>query len=414
MRRNRSRSYRPYRSSQSSHRRRRTRGRVTILALGLGIAVVPLPANGTQPAALPNTTIPNTATPNNALLPGLDLDLGALQLSTTTDTLPADEAASYETIAGDPVQRVYAVRNRGLLALRDVSVSDPDANGAAMRCGPHGTPTLATLPPLSSSSCTVAFAAMQGKHHSTVTATGTVTLLDVMLSDADRVDYTAVVPALSASLSLGSGQSSPALPVGSPVPATVTVLNAGSVPLSEVSAQDPPPLSDFSCGDGGAIVERLDAGESVACNATLTPAPGVHVSRVTITGNWVWDRPLTAQGPQPSRVLRVQTVAEASYTGVPVPSTPPAPTPVVTPSIPPPTSAAARSTPAAVLPPAPSPRLSPSPAPTPTPTPTKALLQPVSAFQRSRGISLPLKVLVIVIIPAVAAATGARRIASRR
>lgn len=392
------------------------RGGVTILVLGLGIAVVPTstPASAAQPTvALPYLALPNTVLANNVLLPSLDLDLDALRLSTVTDTLPADMAASYETIAGDPVQRVYTVRNNGLLALRNVSVTDPDAADTAMNCGPDGTPTIATLPPLSSSSCTATFAAVQGKHHTTISASGTVALLNVALSDAARVDYTAVLPALNASLSLGSGQPGVALPAGSPASATVTVLNTGSVALSQVTEQNALPLTNFSCGGSDEpVLQQLNSGESVACSGAFTPAPGAHVISVTVIGSWLWHRPLTAQGPQPSRVLRVQTVTEAPYTGVPAPATPPTPTPV-TPSGAAPTPAPAHSVPAVVIP-TPSSQLLLVPTPAPVPTSARALLQPVSQFKASRGLSLPLKVLVIIIIPAVAAATGARRIASRR
>src|ERR1700719_4309934 len=68
----------------------------------------------------------------------LDLDLEALHVSAFTDTLPDETAADFQARAGDPVRRVYLVRNDGLLPLVDVSVHDPDAAGAALSCGPDG------------------------------------------------------------------------------------------------------------------------------------------------------------------------------------------------------------------------------------------------------------------------------------
>ncbi len=377
----------------------------TLLTLALGTAAAPASASAARQAVQPNEA--------GGPILGVGLDLGALYVSTTTDTLPGEQAAHYQIIAGDPVRRVYVLRNDGLLTLKNVIVHDPDVSSGAMQCGPAGGPSVAALPPHSSASCSATFTAVPGEHDTTVTASGTVFLLNIIrLSGKSKADYTAVVPALQASLSLGGGPSGASLPAGTAVSATVTVRNAGSVQLTQIAPTDPQPLTDFSCGDDGATVARLAAGESAACSGALTPEPGPHVSSLTIVGNWLWKWPLTAQGPQPRRTLKVRTVANAAYTGLPVSSPTPRPTPVASP----PSTAPAPTTPPSEQP-APVivvPSRSPHSTPTPAAAPSSAVLQTVSQFQASRGLPLPLKVLVVIVIPAVAAAAGARRIAAGR
>ena len=386
-----------------------------VLGLGLGIAAIPTPASASANAPKPP-----------------DPDDDALLLSTTTDTLPEDAATHFETIAGDAVHRVYYVHNRGLLPLDNITVSDPDASGATIHCGLTGASTIPTLLPLAWTTCSATFTATPGEHHTTATASGTVFLFNATVTGEDDTGYTAVVPALSASLSLGpipgagpapgnSGglQPNTNLPIGSPIPATVTISNTGSVALTEVTPAPQSPLSISGCAPGDPVVHNLDAGKSADCTGVLIPAPGPNVSSVTITGIWQWDHPITEQGPQQPEQLTIQTVAEAPYVGVPVNNPPPPPSPSPSSPAPPPPTPAPPS-PAVVIPqppqPSQSPSLSPSsPAPTPTPTQVAAMLQqPVSQFQASRQLPLPLKVLVIIIIPAVAAAAGARRIASSR
>lgn len=388
-----------------------------LLALGIGIAAVPTPASATAPPVRPGELVNKNP----------DFDPDALRLSTTTDTLPAGAATQYQARVGDPVQRVYVVHNNGLLPLENVTVSDPGADGAAIRCGPGGTPTIATLLPLSWISCEATFTAMPGQHDTTATASGTLFLLGVTLSDQAAAGYTAVAPALSATLSLNGGKPATNLPAGSPVAAVVTVLNSGSATLTNVGPLAPqPPLSILGCNGAGSMIGSLGAGQSAFCTGALIPAPGANVADVTITGTWQWNQPITAQGPQSPRTIKLQTVAAAPYTGIPVTSpTPPPPpptpgapasTPTPPPPTPTPTPSATPTNPAAVFPPL-FPPPTPSPTlhtPTPFPAPLGAAVQAVSQFKASRGLSLPLRVLVIIIIPVVAAAAGARRMASRR
>lgn len=395
-----------------------------VLGLGLAIAAVPLPASATVATSAPA----KPADPNQHP----DFDHDALGLITTTDTLPEDQAAHFQAIAGDPVNRVYYLHNRGLLPLENVTVSDPGNNGAAIHCAPTGTATVPTLLPLAFVTCTSTFTATAGEKHTTATASGIVFLFGVTLTGEDQTGYTAVVPALSASLSLNGGQPTTHLPVGTPVSAVITMVNPGSVPLQQVGPLPPqPPLSIIGCGgdadNHGATVDKLNPGQSAFCTGALIPQPGAHESSVTVAGTWRWDHPITAQGPQSPKVLSIQTVASAQYTGVAVPTppppTPPPPTPPPPHPGPPPTPAPPGSTPALLIPPQ-SPLPSPSPSPTPsphrpTPVPTSSqidavLQQAVSQFQAQRQLPLPLKVLVIIIVPAVAAAAGARRIASSR
>ncbi|MGH6657222.1 MAG: hypothetical protein ACRDVE_18720, partial [Actinocrinis sp.] len=315
---------------------------------------------------------------------------------------------------------VYIVRNDGLLPLTHIALLDPDVPGSSMHCDDDERPgNLDDLGPLSWESCTVTFTARPGTHQESVTATATAPLLQRTLSTSAPSGYTAVRPDLSASLTLGNGLTAGGdLRIGKPAGARITVTDSGDVRLEHITPTAAPPLAAVSCADsgGGPAVAALEPGRSAACDARFTPAPGPRSTAVTVTGTWYWSKPITTQGPQSPRRVTVQATAGASYVGV-LPPSPPPPKPSPSPSPTPPAPAPVKRTPppapAIVPPPAPpSPTPArPSPPPSPAPSPTHAVLQAAQQFQPTRGLSIPLKVLAIVIIPAVAAA---RRVISRR
>jgi hypothetical protein len=368
---------------------RRSALRLSILLL-LGLACALAPAAAAEGTAQSGYVDP-------------DLDLDALHVSTFTDTLPGQVAADFQARTGDPVRRFYVLRNDGLLPLVDVSVHDPDAAGATLSCGPDGTPGISALAPLSWASCSTGFAAVTGEHQTTVTAAATSPTFNRSLSATAVAGYTALEPGLQVSVSFEGGDNS--LPANADVPATVTIADTGSVDLHNLAAVGPQPLSGLDCGFGGAVPADLDEGESALCTATLTTTPGTHSGSLTIAGTWTWARPITAQGPQYRRVLTIQAIADTSYTGVLLPTTPP-PQPRVAPP-PPPSPALIRTGPAAIPPapfPTPTPPSSPSrsPAPSPTRTPSHAVLVGNPQYPVSHGLSLPLKVLAIIVVPAIA------------
>jgi hypothetical protein len=171
--------------------------------------------------------------------------------------------------------------------------------------------------------------------------------------------------------------------------------------LRRLTMEDTQPLSGISCGSHGfhgsqsALPTELDPGESVRCSATLATSPGTHSGSLTVAAWWFWASPITVQGPQFPRWLTIRAVADTSYTAaLPVPK------PVFKPrsALPPPPSPSAV-IPAAVPPP-PSPK--PSPPRSPSPTPTHAVLFGNPQYPVSRGLPLPLKVLAIVVVPAIA------------
>ncbi len=330
---------------------------------------------------------------------------GALHISTFTDTLPGDTATAFHTLAGDMIRRVYIVRNDGLLPLTDVSVHDPDASPSAIRCGEDGDADDADLGPLSSTACSATFTASAGEHESTVVAMATSPVLERRLSAHDQAGYAAIAPGLSTSVTYRNGvRPGGSLPADTTVSATVTVVNSGAAELTNLRLAPPPQLSGLRCS-GSSTISSLSPGESASCTGSLATAPGRHDASLTVAGRWLWDRALTSQGPQPPRSFAVQAVADASYDGI-SPARSPSP-PVRRPTTIPPRRPAAL--PASSPPTTPSPPKA-GPALGPAPQPSHALAQAAGQFVASRGLSFPLKVLAIVVIPGVAAA---RRIARR-
>lgn len=338
-----------------------------------------------------------------------DLDLGALHLSTFTDTLPGEEAAAFHARAGDVVRRVYVLRNDGLLPLTDVSVHDPDASASAIRCTPDGDEDDdADMAPLSWMSCSATFQAVPGEHVGSATASAVSAIFKHTLSAAADAGYAAITPGLSATLTFENGVPRGGnLPADAVVGARVRILNPGSAELAALRVVPPSSLSGLSCR-AGSTIGSLDPGESTVCSGSLRTAAGRHEDALVVAGTWRWDHAITAQGPQPTRWYPIQAGTSAAYNGVARPSPPPTPTP-----LPPRPRSAGASAP--VIPPSPSTSASPSPIPSPPPSPAPAPVRPLPPaavqFVPARGLSPPLKVLAIVIIPAVAAA---RRIASRK
>ncbi len=338
------------------------------------------------------------------------LDLGSLHVSTFTDTLPGEAATAFHALAGDVVRRAYVVRNDGLLPLIDVAVHDPDVSSSAIPCTPDGDDDDdADLGPLSWMNCSATFRASAGEHVSSVTATAVSAVFGRTLFAAAAAGYTAVAPGLSATLDFENGVPQGGnLPAATTVGARVRILNTGSTELTGLRVSPPPSLSGLSCPDGSTI-SSLDPGESAICSGSLTTAAGRHDDTLVVAGTWRWDRAITEQGPQSTRLFPIQATADATYHGIAPPSPRPTPTPppprqhsvvaVVPPAVPPSSSAPTSASP------------TPSAPRSPTPTPVRPLLPAAVQFVPSRGLSLPLKVLAIVVIPGVAAG---RRIASRK
>ncbi|HZU58849.1 MAG TPA: hypothetical protein VFA06_23415 [Actinocrinis sp.] len=341
----------------------------------------------------------------------LGLDLEALHLSTFTDTLPGTEATAFHALAGDTVRRVYVVRNDGLLPLTRVSVHDPDVSSAAIRCTHDGDDDSddgdgADLGPLSELTCFATFNAAVGEHDGRVAASALSPLLNRTVSASADAGYTAIAPGLSASLAFANGvPPGGGLPADTTVSATVRIVNSGSAEVTGLRLVPPPSLSGLACS-AGPSVGSLAPGASAVCSGSLTTTVGRHDDSLIVAGTWLWDRAITSQGPQSTRSYPIQASAEAAYNGIKAPGPPASPAPP-----PSPRAAAAPRLPAAS--PSPSPPASPSPSPphSPVPTPVQPLVPANVQFVPSRGLSLPLKVLAIVVIPGVAAA---RRIASRK
>jgi hypothetical protein len=379
-------------------------------------------ATGLVIASSPSSLAASPATPSAGVHvdPGLDLGLGlnldALHLSTFTDTLPGDQASDFHALAGDLVRRVYVVRNDGLLPLTRVTVHDPDVSPSSITCSRHGDPDDARDPddpelgPLHWTACSATFTALAGTHETTVTATATSPVAGRTLSAQDDAAYTAISPGLSASVTFKNGVApGGSVPAGATIGATLRIVDSGSAEIAGLHATPPASWSGFTC-PAGSPADSLGPGESVVCNGSLSTAPGRHDGSVIVSGRWHWDRPITSQGPQFARWYPIQVTADAGYVGF-VPSTPP-PSPPPAALAPPPRSAALARVPAATPPsPSASPPPSPKPSNSPTPAPRHALPPATAQFVASRGLSLPLKVLAIVVIPGVAAA---RRIVSRR
>lgn len=368
-----------------------------LLAAGIVVSWSPpaLAASGSNPPA--------------GVRAGLDLD--SLHLSTFTDTLPGETATAFRALAGDVVRRVYVVRNDGLLPLIDVAVHDPDVSSSAIRCTPDGDDDDdADLGPLSWLTCSATFRASAGEHVSSVTASAVSAAFGRTLSAAGDAGYTAVAPGLSATLDFDNGVPQGGnLPADATVGARVLIRNTGSTELTGLRVSPPPSLSGLGCR-ARATIGSLEPGESAVCSGPLTTSAGRRDDALVVAGTWRWDFAITARGPQPTRLFPIQATAVAAYNGIARPSPPP------TPTAPPPRMRSAAAPVPPVLPPSPPPPPTsapptPSPPRGPTPTPVRPLLPAAVQFVPSRGLSLPLKVLAIVIIPGVAAA---RRIASRK
>lgn len=340
----------------------------------------------------------------------VDLDLGALRLSTFTDTLPGTAATAFHALAGDTVRRVYVVHNDGLLPLTGVSVIDPDVPSSAIRCTHDGDDdwdgagdgdgageaTGADLGPLSWLTCFASFKAAVGEHDVRVSASAVSPVFGQTLSTAADTGYTAIAPGLSASLAFANGvPSGGALPADTTVGASVRIVNSGSADVTGLRLVPPPSLSGLACS-AGSSAGALGPGESAVCSGSLATAAGRHDESLAVDGTWLWDRAITSQGPQPTSWCPIQATTYAAYDGIKPPS---------------PRAAAAPRLPAASPSPSPPASRTPSPPHSPAPTPVEPLAPANLQFVPSRGLSLPLKVLAIVVIPGVAAA---RRIASRK
>lgn len=340
---------------------------------------------------------------------------GSLRLSTFTDTLPGTAATAFHALAGDTVRRIYILHNDGLLPLTDVSVHDPDVSSAVFRCGlgdgDEGDDGAdgeaddgADLGPFGWTACSATFTARVGEHESTVSATGSSLIARRFVSAEDTAGYTAIAPGLTVSVTFGDGsRPGGSLPAGAAVVAAVRVTNSGSTPLAGLRPVPPLPFSGFGCPAGSAV-PALAPGGSAVCTGTLRVAPGRHDSGLSVAGTWLWDRAITGCGPRPPRSFPIKASADASYIGVTPPTSPPPPPPA-----PPP---APHARPAAVAVPVRPPSTPPPSPPRSTPPPTgHALPRATIRFVAARGLSFPLKVLAIVVIPGVAAV---RRFASRR
>jgi hypothetical protein len=337
-------------------------------------------------------------------VPTPPLNPDALHVMTYTDAMPNASATNFQARAGDPVRRVYVVRNDGLLPLDDVTVHDPQTGHGPLRCGDGGTDGTG-LDPLSWASCSVTFPAAAGEHDGAVTVTATSPGHSPGLTAQAEAGYTAILPSLHVGVSFGSRSTH--LHTGATASAAVTVANTGSVTLYGLSAVAASPLSGLSCGTQGTKIGRLDPGDSTTCTATVDVSTGSHSGSVTASGYWWWKLPLTADGPQWSGWQRISATGTGGYT-----------------ALEPPPPAAPRDAPAVVPPPVrPAPPPSPSPSPTPTPTPTPppthsppptpihAVIAGTPHYPVSRGLSVPLKVLAIVVVPAIA--VGRRAAAGR-
>lgn len=402
-------------------------GLLAVVALGLPIGTAGPDAAAARP----------TAAPRQGFEPGS----GTLRLFTFTDTLPGTAATAFHALAGEQVRRVYLVDNDGLLPLTDVSVHDPDVSPSAFRClqddgdsagaqrsGLALRSAGADLGPLGWTACSVLFTARVGEHLSTVTATATSPVAGRVLAAQDDAGYTAVAAGLSVHVTFQGGvNAGGSLPAGAEVGASVELVNAGSVRLVDLHPASPSPLSGLACSadgqsgggqSGGAhvadatvlnptvsnpTVSALDPGGSATCTGSLRTEPGRNAANLSIAGMWLWDRAITSQGPQSPRSFPLLVVADASYTGIAPPGAPPSPAPVQPPAQPKPN--AARTPPRVPTSPKPHPPRSAAPAPSHAPP------QAAARFVASRGLSFPLKVLAIVVIPGVAAA---RRLASHR
>ncbi|HZP50387.1 hypothetical protein [Actinocrinis sp.] len=341
----------------------------------------------------------------------LGLDLDALRLSTFTDTLPGTEATAFHALAGDTVRRVYVVRNDGLLPLTGVSVHDPDVSSAAIRCTHDGDDDSddsdgADLGPLSRLTCFATFKAAVGEHDGRVTASAVSPVFNRTPFAAADTGYTAIAPGLSASLAFANGvPPGGGLPADTAVGATVRIVNSGSAEVTGLRLVPPPSLSGLACS-AGLSVGSLDPGASAVCSGSLRTTAGRHDDSLVVAGTWLWDRAITSQGQQPTRRYPIQATTDAAYNGIRAPSPPASPAPPPSPRV-----AAAPRLPAASPPPSPPASPTPSPPRSPVPTPVQPLAPATVQFVPSRGLSLPLKVLAIVVIPGVAAA---RRFASRK
>ena len=340
---------------------------------------------------------------------------GALLLTTWTDSLFGVTALGFQARAGDTVVRAYTLDDIGISTLRDVTVSDPEAGGS-VDCAGTGTAVVPVLAPGSAATCTAAFTAVPGKHRAVVSATATYIdpfqgfspLVLPAAAENERVTaisdvgYFALDPALSVSGSIAATGGG-ALAAGSAATVSVTVGNVGDVPVHRVKVQvggGGLAVTGFGCGGSGSRIEDLGAGSRASCSGSLAAAAGSHQGTVTAAGSWYWLLPLTARGVGAPRWEPVTASAALGYQGAPAPPPPVVSLqPVIAASPPPPSPT-----------PAPPPPVVPTPTPTPTPPPpaptpstAHAVIMPVQSFKPAKGLPLPLKALVIIIAPAVAA-----------
>ena len=178
---------------------------------------------------------------------------------------PVDANGSGITDAGDTIAYSFTVTNDGNVPISDISVSDPKAGAA--------TCDLTTLAPGQSALCTadelyVVTEADEtaGSADNTARATGTDPDGDEVPSDPDSTTTTVTTPDAVLVIDKQAGtpvdvNGSGITDAGDTIAYSFTVTNAGNVPISDISVDDP------KAGNVTCEAERLEPGTDMECVA---------------------------------------------------------------------------------------------------------------------------------------------------
>ena len=260
----------------------------------------------------------------------------ALRVAVTTNGIARPLGQQEPLLAGAQLARRYVISNASEATLVGVTVLDGQVPAGAIRC-PGGTNRIATLPALSTVTCTALAPALAGWRAAVVRVAADVHLGPLGVSASVTVSYFGVNGSLRLRELVNGARaaSAPGVRVrpGEPVRLRYVLTNTGNVPLTGLTVRDSlgggPAIS---CGPtGDAAVARLDPGQQHVCTARLVAQPGrqrgAAVASAAVISRWLG---LTGLWCAPGRV----TAADRAFlhgmvappVNTPTPTGPPAPT----------------------------------------------------------------------------------------
>jgi len=220
------------------------------------------------------------------LVPSVDIEKD-------TNGQDADTPVGPQVPVGDTVTWTYEVTNNGDVTLAPLTVTDDQ--GVAIDCG-AGTPTIASLAPGDSATCTGTAPAELGQYMNNSDVSGQPVNaagdpVGAPVTDADPSHYFGTgAPAIDIEKDTNNVQADtgtgPTIPVGDAVTWTYVVTNTGTTPLVNVTVTDTDLGIAVDCGGGSNVVDGPVAPDaSFTCSASGSATAGQYNNGSTVTGS---------------------------------------------------------------------------------------------------------------------------------